>query len=78
MSANIVKSLSNALYIIDPAHTCCVENECTDEYDNVARYIIADCDVKSLEESIKCIFIEQFEIKLSDEVVNRICNFPIQ
>jgi hypothetical protein len=32
--------ISAALYAVDPVHTCCKENDCTDEYDRVARSIL--------------------------------------
>ncbi|MBY6064514.1 hypothetical protein [Pseudidiomarina sediminum] len=35
------RHLSAALYDIDPARTCCRENECEDEYDAIAAAIIA-------------------------------------
>lgn len=31
-----VESLSNWLFDTDPAHTCCKENDCFDEYDYIA------------------------------------------
>jgi hypothetical protein len=33
-------ALSNFLYYLDPMHTCCVENECVDEYDRLARSVM--------------------------------------
>lgn len=33
-----VELLSEAFYLADPMHTCCVENGCTDEYQNIAAH----------------------------------------
>jgi len=33
------KAISEALFSADPMHTCCVENDCFDEYDGVAERI---------------------------------------
>lgn len=33
-------ALSQVLYQQDPMNTCCVENDCTDEYDGVAAAVI--------------------------------------
>lgn len=35
-----VESINAALYVTDPMHTCCVENECDDEYVSVARTVL--------------------------------------
>lgn len=34
------EDLSRGLYLLDPMRTCCVENECFDEYDRVADCIV--------------------------------------
>lgn len=33
------QQISRALFETDPLNTCCRENDCTDEYDNVAQTI---------------------------------------
>lgn len=33
------ESISRALFHTDPMHTCCAENDCSDEYDAVARSV---------------------------------------
>lgn len=80
MSFNIEKALSKALYVIDPARTCCAENECFDEYDNVASHVIDTIKFEnvSIEQAIKTVFLEEFEYELSDSVIAKICDFPIQ
>ncbi len=34
------ENLSSSLFHLDPMHTCCVENDCFDEYDRVASCIV--------------------------------------
>ncbi len=34
------ENLSSSLFHLDPMHTCCVENDCFDEYDRVANCVV--------------------------------------
>lgn len=39
---NKIIAVSEILFQNDPMRTCCVENECNDEYDSVAAAIVND------------------------------------
>lgn len=34
------ESLNEALFLADPMHTCCVENDCHDEYERIAGGVL--------------------------------------
>lgn len=36
-----VESINAALYMTDPMNTCCIENECEDEYQAIARTVLS-------------------------------------
>ena len=38
------QEVSRALFETDPMHTACRENDCFDEYDRVARDVVAEID----------------------------------
>lgn len=66
--------LSDVLYTLDPASTCCKENECSDEYDIVASEILNDNG--TLFDNIRLIFKSSFDIELSkDDTLNIITHF---
>jgi hypothetical protein len=67
--------LSELLYNNDPAGTCCLENEMTDEYDAEAYRILLlnDCDFKD-SKSVLNVFDEMFDDNYDKEVINKI--FP--
>lgn len=53
--------LSEALYQLDPANTCCKENKCFDEYDRIARSVInAEIDGTPFSEALPEIMIASF------------------
>lgn len=68
--------ISEVLYNADPADTCCVENNLTDEYDEEA-FAILDIFVKDATisvERIKILFDERFDGHFSEEKIEKV--FP--
>jgi len=75
-SISEANSLSNLLYQLDPMHTCCVENECFDEYSRVAAGIYAR--IKSGQGTASAIhdeFLDWFETVPPDRTINAISQF---
>lgn len=68
--------ISEALYNNDPADTCCVENNITDEYDTesyeILKTFITDDDISA--ERIKIIFHDRFDGYFSEEAIEKV--FP--
>jgi len=64
-----VFDLSAILYENDPMNTCCVENECIDEYDSVSEDIVISIeDGMPIELAIKTILNTSFcPMRVSDE-----------
>ncbi len=59
--------LSEALYELDPAHTCCKENECFDEYDRIARTVIsAESDGEPFTEALPKVMVVSFGLEAFD------------
>lgn len=53
--------LSEALYELDPANTCCKENKCFDEYDRIARSVInAESNGEPFTEALPEVMITSF------------------
>lgn len=52
---NAIDIMNSVLFKLDPANTCCAENEAYDEYESVANSIIEDLKSNShnLRDSIK-------------------------
>ena len=67
--------LSELLYNNDPAGTCCLENEMTDEYDAEAYKLclLKEDDLKD-NKSVLVIFSEMFDDNYDAEVIKKI--FP--
>lgn len=70
--------ITEALYLADPMGTCCVENECTDEYDYVASAICEAIECgDSVQTAVRLAFINSFscdvrpeDIEVAVDVVN--------
>lgn len=72
------QELSYNLYVLDPANTCCFENECEDEYDSVARQIIED--IKSGTDAKVAVgdaFRFAFSVELPYDLVVHIANMIV-
>lgn len=68
-------ALSDVLYTLDPAHTCCVENECADEYDGIAEVILNRFEPPMLFSAVvKDVFCEYFDIELDNDTAINIYN----
>ena len=67
--------LSDILYRLDPAHTCCKENECYEEYDGTADTIISFVkDGYSPTEAVEETFVSMFDIRIDPEMIFLITN----
>lgn len=66
--------LSRLLYDLDPAHTCCVENEALDEYDLIARAVVNRCHHEQipLEKALLMELSEAFDCEEGDQVQQRV------
>ena len=61
--------ITEALYLADPMGTCCVENECTDEYDYVASAIYESIEEGlSVYDAVRDAFINSFSSDIEPEV----------
>ena len=57
-----VEDLSMAFYFADPMHTCCVENECTDEYLRIAEHAKSLLETNvALFDAIKDVLVYSFD-----------------
>lgn len=63
---DLSEALSEALFIVDPAKTCCVENNMYDEYDSSADMIVTEFNNK-FPNIISTKFEEDYT-KLDDEI----------
>jgi hypothetical protein len=69
------KDLSEILFEIDPAGTCCKQNDCFDEYDSIAAEIEHDYDQHGLfQQAVVENFEFYFEMQLEDEDLKSICD----
>ena len=64
--------LNEVLFELDPARTCCVENECYDEYISIAEAIVSFSDDDNLREIIKSTFMFDFDVELPNEMIEQI------
>lgn len=61
--------IADALYLADPMGTCCVENECTDEYDYVASAIYESIEEgMSIYDAVRDAFGNSFSYDVEPEV----------
>jgi len=75
------KSLSEALFNLDPLGTCCKENDAIDEYDKIAEDIVAEMTAGSgLINSVRVVFERWFGVEtISAQSTNsRIMALPDQ
>lgn len=57
-----VEQLSEAFYLADPMNTCCVENDCTDEYDYLAAQVRSLLDDQTaLYDAVEQALIDSFD-----------------
>lgn len=63
-------TLSHSLFNLDPMHTCCVENECLDEYDNVSSGVMQRIDAgQPFGDALQEEFFDWFGIQLSESML---------
>jgi hypothetical protein len=56
--------ISNILFTIDPMGTCCKENDCFDEYDNIAHAVLHNLESgQPTAEAVSEALIEWFEVE---------------
>lgn len=61
--------ITEALYLADPMGTCCVENECTDEYDYVASAIYESIEGgMGIYDAVRDAFSNSFSYDVEPEV----------
>jgi len=66
--------ISHTIYLHDPMNTCCVENECRDEYDRVALGITERlASGQDLKAATHDEFIDWFEAAPNESSLNAIC-----
>jgi len=66
--------ISRTLYLHDPMNTCCVENECHDEYDRVALGITERlASGQDLKTATHDEFFDWFDTAPNESSVNAIC-----
>lgn len=69
-------TLSQLLYKLDPMNTCCVENECLNEYHRVAEGINERIDTgQSIAAAVHDAFIDWFEAAPDDSLTEEIRQF---
>ena len=65
----LAQKLSQTLYEHDPMDTCCKENECFDEYDNIAAQAVELIeDGHSLKTALNTVLSDLFSVDLAQEV----------
>lgn len=65
--------LSKVLFELDPARTCCKENDCFDEYDSIASKILSTrINFSTFYNAIDINFINYFDINLTPQMINNI------
>lgn len=63
------ESLSRALFLSDPMHTCCVENDCFDEYDRVAAGVLVRLEAgEMLESALRAELSDWFDIEMANRI----------
>ena len=71
-------TLSHLLYELDPMHTCCVENECFDEYNRLAAGIYERIDTgQDIVTAIHDEFRYWFDVPPSELTTDKICEFLV-
>ncbi|MEH6801315.1 MAG: hypothetical protein V7681_18705 [Halopseudomonas sabulinigri] len=59
-------ALNRALFLCDPMHTCCVENDCHDEYERIATGILERLqDGQSMESALRTELSDWFDIDMA-------------
>lgn len=59
-------AVNRALFLCDPMHTCCVENDCHDEYERIAAGILERLkDGQPLESAIRTELGDWFDIDMA-------------
>lgn len=60
-------ALNQALFLADPAHTCCVENDCHDEYERIAAGVLDRLQAgRALEPALRAELGEWFDIETAE------------
>lgn len=62
-------ALNQALFLADPMHTCCVENDCHEEYARIATGMLERLQAgQLLEAALRAELGEWFDVEMADRV----------
>lgn len=72
-------ALNQALFLADPMHTCCVENDCHDEYERIAAGVLERLQAgQLLEPALRAELGEWFDVEMADRVDLNAVLAPLQ
>lgn len=60
-------ALNQALFLTDPMHTCCVENDCHDEYERIAAGVLDRLQAgQALEPALRAELGDWFDTQIAE------------
>jgi hypothetical protein len=67
----LAQKISDVFFEVDPANTCCKENDCFDEYDTFSVWVESDLD-RGLKTAIESSYEDYFGQPISSENLEKL------